>query len=145
MSEININIYKAVVTAIKEFNTCKGYGVDFYVEAKCSDCTVYLQIVFYDRAAQLYYKSVHEGDYVIVSGTLKVKPYIKKDGTTGCSLLIEKPTDFCLMTVNKSEKQEQYNNSCNTTSQTETLYQSADSSYEDEIPEAEPEDERYYF
>ena len=94
MSEVNININSAAVTAIHEFKSFKGYGVDFYIEAQSSNGTVYFQVVLYDDTACNYCRYIHEGDYVRVTGDLKTKPYRKKDGTEGLSLIIERPVVF---------------------------------------------------
>ena len=95
MSEVNVNIDKAEVTQIREFCSSKGYGIDIYVTAKSSDCTVYLQIVLYDERARKGYNIVHVGDILTVKGILKVKNYPKNDGTTGWSLTIENPEYLC--------------------------------------------------
>ena len=105
MNNITININEAAVTAIHEFNSIKGYGVDFYIEAKSSNGTVYFQIVTYDNEARSYCRYIHEGDYVRVTGELKTKPYRKKDGTEGLSLLIERPVLFSKIASSNSKPQ----------------------------------------
>ena len=39
-SNISLPINKATVTAVHEFNSFKGYGVDFFIEAQTSNGTV---------------------------------------------------------------------------------------------------------
>ena len=104
MSNVNININEAAVTAVKEFRSSLGYGVDFYIEACSSNGTVYLQVVAYDEEARSYSRAIHQGDCVRVTGDLKVKVYPKKDGTAGCSLLIERPKVFTRITCSNSEQ-----------------------------------------
>ena len=94
MSSVNVNIKEAAVTAVNKFTTNKGVGADFYIEARSSYCTVYLQVVLYDTEATRALSSICEGDTVTVTGVLKDKPYSKKDGTAGHSLLVERPTVF---------------------------------------------------
>lgn len=93
-SNIILPISKATVTAVHEFKSFKGYGVDFYIEAQTSNGTVYLQIVTYDDMARSYCQHIHAGDEVQITGALKVKTYQKKDGTAGTALIIERPTAF---------------------------------------------------
>lgn len=105
MSEVNVNINSAAVTAIHEFNSFMGYGVDFYIEARSSIGTVYLQVVVYDNEARSYCRYIHEGDYVRVTGDLKTDKYKKKDGTEGISLIIERPVSFSKIVGSDSESQ----------------------------------------
>ena len=105
MANVNININEAAVTAVHEFRSVRGYGVDFYIEAQSSDCTVYLQVVTYDNEARSYCQYIHEGDYVRVTGDLKVKVYKKKDGTEGTALIIERPVSFSKLVRDNSKPQ----------------------------------------
>lgn len=109
MSQVNVNIDKATVTAIHRFRSFRGEGIDFYVEAKSSNCTVYLQIVLYDGDARsALVNSIHEGDNVRVTGDLKVKSYLKLDGTPACSLIIERPVVFTKIVTGNSGQQYQH-------------------------------------
>jgi len=110
MSNVNIYINEAAVTAIHEFNSFKGYGVDYFVEAQSCNGTVYLQVVAYDNEARSYCQYIHEGDYVRVTGDLKVKVYKKKDGTDGTALIIEKPIVFSKIISGNSSQQLLQNN-----------------------------------
>lgn len=94
MSNVLVDIQSATVTSIREFNTYKGYGVDFYIKAQGTECTVYLQVVLFDREARNQFSFFNEGDTVRVAGILKDRPYLKKDGTPGHSLIIENPGVF---------------------------------------------------
>ncbi len=105
MSQVNVTIEEAAVTAVHEFNSFKGYGADFYVEAQSSNSTVYLQVVVYDDEARSYCRYIHEGDYVRITGDLKTKPYRKKDGTEGLSLIIERPVVFSKIVSGNSKPQ----------------------------------------
>ena len=110
MSSVNININEAAVTAVREFNSFKGYGLDIFIEAQSSDCTLYLQVTLYDNEARRNSPYVRVGDHVKVAGTLKYKPYTKKDGTAGHSLLIERPVTFTKTGSGNSETLSQQNN-----------------------------------
>ena len=105
MSTVDININEAKVTAINEFTSRMGYGLDVFIEAKSSYCTVYLQVVIYDDEARKTHSSICEGDYVRVTGMLKEKTYTKKDGSAGYSLIIEKPVVFSKIVVSNGELQ----------------------------------------
>lgn len=105
MSNVNINIKEAAVTAVNRFTTFKGIGADFYIEARSSNCTVYLQVVLYDTEATRALSSICIGDCVTVAGDLKDKPYPKKDGTEGHSLLVERPSLFRKIAGGNSEQQ----------------------------------------
>lgn len=105
MSNINVSIIEAVVTAVHEFNCLKGYGVDYFVEVQSSNSTVYLQIVVYDNDARSYCQYIHEGDSINVTGDLKVKVYKKKDGTDGIALIIERPVSFSKIDHSKDKPQ----------------------------------------
>ena len=94
MGTVDVNINEAAVTAVHEFGSYKGWGIDFFIKVQSSDCTVYLQVVLYDEEARRKSSYIHEGDFVRVVGILKDKPYQKKDGTAGHSLLIERPIVF---------------------------------------------------
>ena len=110
MCEVYVNINEATVTAVNEFNSFKGYGVDFFIEVKGSNGTVYLQVVLYDNIARRNYGYIHAGDHVKVTGDLKVKPYEKKDGTAGTALIIERPISFSKIVSGYSEPQLQPDN-----------------------------------
>ena len=105
MANVNINIIEATVTAVHEFRSVRGFGADFFIEAQSSDCTVYLQVVVYDNEARSYCQYIHEGDYVRVTGDLKVKVYKKKDGTEGTALIIERPVSFSKIVRSNSKSQ----------------------------------------
>ena len=105
MSEVNVNINEAAVTAVHEFNSFKGYGVDFFIEVHGSNGTVYLQVVVYDDTARRYSSYIHVGDHVSVIGDLKVKSYAKKDRTAGTALIIERPVTFFKIVSGNSEQQ----------------------------------------
>ncbi len=105
LSMVNIIINEAAVTAVNEFKSFKGYGVDFFVEASSSNGSVYFQIVVYDDAARSYSRYIHEGDHVKVTGFLKTKPYKKKNGCDGLSLIIERPNEFRKISGSNSELQ----------------------------------------
>lgn len=123
MSEVNVNINKAAVTAVHEFNSFKGYGVDFFIEVKSSNGTVYLQVVLYDDIACSFSGNIRVGDHVRVTGDLKVKPYEKKDGTAGTALIIERPVSFSKVVSGYSEPQLPPNTVINTdTGLEEPLY-----------------------
>ena len=94
MSTVNIEIKEAIVTSVREFNTRKGPGLCCNIEASSHIGTVYLEVVLYDGDALRISGLIHEGDIVTVSGYLKDKPYTKRDGTSGNSILIERPTAF---------------------------------------------------
>ena len=109
MSKVNVNIDEAIVTAVHKFRSSKGEGIDFYVEAKSSNCTVYLQIVLYDEEARSrMVNSIQKGDSVRVTGQLKLKSYQKSDATAGCSLVIERPEVFSIIAGRKNEQQFQH-------------------------------------
>ena len=110
MATVDVSINEAVVTAVREFNSFKGYGVDVFIVVQSSDCTLYLQVVLYDNEARRNKPNIHEGDYVRVAGILKDKPYIKKDGTAGHSLLIERPVTFAKIDGRNSVQQLQHDN-----------------------------------
>ncbi len=126
MATVDVNINEAAVTAVHEFKSYMGYGVDFYIETQSSDCTLYLQVVVYDEEARKKHSYIHEGDYIKVTGALKDKPYQKKDGTAGHSLLIEKPVIFDKIVGRNCEQQSQQNhsdgNSADTNVEEEALY-----------------------
>ena len=105
MSLVNINIREATVTAVHEFTSYLGYGVDFFIEAQSSYGTVYLQVIIYDSSARNYCQYIHQGDSVRVTGDLKVKVYKKKDGTDGTALIIEKPEVFSKIVGSNSRTQ----------------------------------------
>lgn len=105
MSQVDVNINEAVVTAVHEFKSFKGYGVDFFVEARSTKGTVFLQVVTYDNEARSYCQYIHEGDYVRVTGDLTVKVYKKKDGTEGTALTIERPVSFSKIVRSDSKLQ----------------------------------------
>jgi len=104
MSQVNVNVNEAIVAAVKEFNTFKGYGVDFYVQAHSSSGTVILQVVLYDNEARSYCQNIHVGDTVSITGNLKVKIYRKADGAEGFSLVIEKPVSFTRIASGSSKQ-----------------------------------------
>lgn len=91
MKKADIILEEAVVTAIRDFRSHLGFGVDFHVEASSGNGSIYFEVVTYDNEARSYCKYIHEGDCVRVTGVLKVKPYQKKDGTAAISLVIERP------------------------------------------------------
>ncbi len=105
LSLVDVNINEATVTAVHEFHSIKGYGVDFYVEARSNNGAVFLQIIVYDNEARNYCRYIHEGDHVKVTGNMTVKPYAKKDGTTGCSFVVERPIMFRKIVGWNSEQQ----------------------------------------
>ncbi len=94
MGYVNIDTRKATVTKLHPFRTAKGHGADIYLEAKSDDCTVYLQVVVYDEQADIAMQKLHVEDSVNVAGILKFKKYAMKDGQSGYSMIIEKPTLF---------------------------------------------------
>ncbi len=94
MSKVNVSIDEAAVTRITEFHSHQGYGLDIFIEAKSSTCTVYLQVVLYDDRARDAFNRIHVGDSLKISGPLKVKNYVKSDGTDGWSLVLENPEPF---------------------------------------------------
>ena len=104
-SNISLPINKATVTAVHEFKSFKGYGVDFFIEAQTSNGTVYLQVVTYDDMARSYCQYIHAGDEVQITGALKVKTYQKKDGTAGTALVIERPVSFSKIVSSNSSTQ----------------------------------------
>ena len=138
MSTVNVNINEAAVTAVKKFTTFKGVGADFYIEARSNDCTVYLQVVLYDTEATRALSSICEGDVVTVTGVLKDKPYNKRDGTAGHSLLIERPVVFMKLIRRNSESQllQQGDETINTTS--------SDDEYGQEVNAVTASDASYY-
>ena len=114
MSQVDININAAAVTAIHRFSSRKGEGADFFISAQSSNCTVYLQVTLYDDEARRNCNYIHEGDMVRVTGVLKMKTYIKADGTAGYSLVIERPISFSKIVgcnSNLQSLQQTYNNS----------------------------------
>ena len=94
MGYAKIETKKATVTALHPFKTSQGYGTDVYIEARSDISTVYLQVVVYDDQAETAMRTLHVGDAVDVSGVLKHKRFAMKDGNTGFSMIIEKPTLF---------------------------------------------------
>ncbi len=94
MGYAKIETKKATVTALHPFKTSQGYGTDVYIEARSDISTVYLQVVVYDDQAETAMRILHVGDAVDVSGVLKHKRFAMKDGNTGFSMIIEKPTLF---------------------------------------------------
>lgn len=107
MSKVNINVQEAVVTAINKFSSYKGFGADFFVGAQSCNGTVYLQVTLYDSEARRNCDYIHEGDKVRITGDMKVKPYIKKDGTAGCSLIVERPIVFSKIISGNCDQQSQ--------------------------------------
>lgn len=105
LSFANINIDEAAVTAVNEFNSKIGYGVDFYVKARNSRDVEYFQVVVYDDEARSYCRHIHEGDHVRVTGIMTTKPYKKKNGENGLQLIIERPLDFRKYSSGNSEQQ----------------------------------------
>lgn len=123
MGTVDVNINEAAVTAVHEFRSFKGYGVDFFIEVRSSNCTVYLQVVLYDEDARRNRNFILEGDNVKVAGTLKVKTYRKKDGSEGHSLIIERPVLFAKTAGRNSEPQSKHNTPAEDTRQVSSLYQ----------------------
>lgn len=119
MSHVDVNIKEARVTALNAFKSSMGDGLDVFIEAKCSYCTVYLQVVLYDDEACRMRSSICEGDYVRVTGILKEKTYTKKDGTAGYALIIERPTVFAKKAGSDCSPQVMQKPSTDTTSPSE--------------------------
>ena len=138
MSTVNVNINEAAVTAVKKFTTFKGVGADFYIEARSSKCTVYLQVVLYDAEATRALSSICEGDSVTVAGDLKDKPYHLKNGAEGHSLVVERPAVFMKLIRRNSEPQllQQADETINTTS--------SDDEYGQEVNAVTASDASYY-
>ncbi len=90
----DIRCEECVVTNVKPFKSKLGDGLDVDVEASDAGGKAYAQIVLYDRQAQTFKDEIKKGDIVYVEGSLRVKSYVKLDGTTGTSLLIERPRSF---------------------------------------------------
>ena len=107
MENVKLYINEAAVTAVHEFNSYKGYGVDFFIAARSNYSTLYLQVVLYDNEARRYSNIIHKGDNIMVEGSLKVKPYSKSDDTAGYSLVIEKPVVFRKANSSTSDQQSQ--------------------------------------
>ncbi len=105
MQKANIHLPEAVVTVVCEFRSNLGYGARFNVEASSGTGSVFFEVVTYDNEARGYCKYIHEGDSVEVTGFLKAKPYRKKDGTTGISLVIERPESFRKVASSNSNSQ----------------------------------------
>lgn len=119
MSQVEVNINEAKVTAVNAFKSRMGDGIDVYIEAKSSYCTIYLQVVLYDDEARKTNSSIREGDYVRAAGMLKEKTYTKKDGTVGYSLIIEKPTLFSKIVSENCSQQVPHQTSSNVVSPSE--------------------------
>ncbi len=107
MDNVIVTIKDAAVTAVHEFRSFKGYGVDFYIEAMSGNSPVYFQVVFYDDIARSYCRNIHEGDHVKVTGSFRDKIYRKKDGTDGHISLMERPKVFAKTACSNSEQQVQ--------------------------------------
>ncbi len=105
MEQAYIHLPEAVVTLVCEFRSKLGYGVRFNVEASSGNGIIYFELVTYDNEARSYCKYIHEGDSVEATGTLKAKPYRKKDGTTGLSLVIERPESIKKVTSSNRNPQ----------------------------------------
>lgn len=105
MENVMVTIKDAAVTAVREFRSFKGYGVDFYIEAMSGNSPLYFQVVFYDDIARSYCRNIHEGDHVKVTGSFRDKIYRKNDGTDGHSLLMERPKVFAKTAGGNSEQQ----------------------------------------
>jgi single-stranded DNA-binding protein len=94
MGSVKIDTKKATVIKLHPFRTAQGYGADVFIEAKSDISTAYLQIVVYDEQAETAMRILHVDDVVDVSGELKLKKYARKDGSSGFSVIIEKPALF---------------------------------------------------
>ena len=105
LSFVNINIDEAAVTAVHEFQSNMGFGADFFVKARNSRDEEYFQVVVYDNEARSYCRYIHEGDHVRVTGILTTKPYKKKNGENGLSLILERPTAFRKIASGNSNQQ----------------------------------------
>ena len=91
---LQVRCEECVVTNVKPFKSKLGDGLDVDVEASDAGGKAYAQIVLYDRQAQIYKDEIKKGDTVYVEGFLRVKSYVKLDGTAGTSLLNERPCSF---------------------------------------------------
>ena len=94
MSSVKIETKNATVIKLHPFRTSQGYGTDVFIEAKSDISTTYLQVVVYDEQAETAMRILHVDDVVDVSGELKSKKFVMKDGSNGFSIIVEKPTLF---------------------------------------------------